>query len=168
MLRRRKDDQLNGKAILQLPERTVKIVQCDFDSEEHSFYMALESKLSTEVDKLMNAGEAQKNFHHILVMLLRLRQGTPTIIIIILLHVLRCKLMYTASSSVACNHPSLVSKDYKADKDAIEPKASPKGDDDGDDELADMFGQMGVSGSRNCQLCRIVYVSSPSHCPWVS
>ena len=75
MLRRKKDHQLNGKAILQLPERTVKVVECNFDPEEHSFYMALENKMSTEVDKLMNAGEAQKNFTSILVMLLRLRQG---------------------------------------------------------------------------------------------
>lgn len=76
MLRRKKDHQLNGKAILHLPERTIKVEACKFDSEEHSFYMALENKMSTEVDKLMNAGQAQKNLTHILVMLLRLRQGT--------------------------------------------------------------------------------------------
>lgn len=66
---------LNGKPILELPERTVKVVQCEFDPEEYAFYMALESKMSTEVDKLMNAGEAQKNYTSIIVMLLRLRQG---------------------------------------------------------------------------------------------
>ena|ERR1700729_2878414 len=76
MLRRRKDHILNGKPILQLPERTVNVVQCEFDPEEYAFYMALESKMSTEVDKLMNAGEAQKNYTHVLVMLLKLRQGT--------------------------------------------------------------------------------------------
>jgi SNF2 family DNA or RNA helicase len=76
MLRRRKDHMLNGKPILELPERTVEVVQCEFDPEEYAFYMALESKMSTEVDKLMNAGEAQKNYTNIIVMLLRLRQGT--------------------------------------------------------------------------------------------
>jgi SNF2 family DNA or RNA helicase len=76
MLRRKKDHVLNGKPILQLPERIVEVVQCDFDPEEYSFYMALESKMSTEVDKLMNAGKAQNNYTHVLVMLLRLRQGT--------------------------------------------------------------------------------------------
>jgi SNF2 family DNA or RNA helicase len=75
MLRRRKDHMLNGKPILQLPERTVNVVQCNFDTEEHAFYMALENKMSTEVDKLMTAGEAQKNYTNIIVMLLRLRQG---------------------------------------------------------------------------------------------
>jgi SNF2 family DNA or RNA helicase len=83
MLRRKKDHILNGKPILQLPDRTVNVVKCDFDPEEYAFYMALESKMSTEVDKLMNAGEAQKNYTNILVMLLRLRQGNiPTRFII--------------------------------------------------------------------------------------
>ena len=76
MLRRKKDHVLNGKPILQLPKRTVEVVQCDFDPEEYSFYMALENKMSTEVDKLMNAEKAQNNYTHVLVMLLRLRQGT--------------------------------------------------------------------------------------------
>jgi len=62
----------------------------------------------------------------------------------------------------------LVSKDYKADKEAIEPKAVSKGDDDDDDEeeLAAMFGQLGVSGSRNCQLCQTPLSSSTTgtHC----
>lgn len=80
MLRRRKDYILNGKAIIQLPARTVEVVKCDFDPEEHSFYTALEKKMSTEVDKLMNAGEAQKNYTSIIVMLLRLRQGTSSTI----------------------------------------------------------------------------------------
>lgn len=51
-----------------------------------------------------------------------------------------------------------MSKDYKADKEAIEPKAASKGDDDDDDELTAMFGQLGVSGSRNCQVCQTAYV----------
>ncbi|KIM92388.1 hypothetical protein PILCRDRAFT_810445 [Piloderma croceum F 1598] len=142
MLRRKKDHVLNGKPILQLPERTVEVVQCDFDPEEYSFYMALESKMSTEVDKLMNAGKAQNNYTHVLVMLLRLRQ--------------------------ACNHPSLVNKDYKIDSSAIEPKAASKGqeaDDDGDD-LAAMFGSLGVSNTRRCQVCQTALPSSStgSHC----
>ena len=67
---------LNGKLIIQLPERTVEVVQCVFDSEERAFYKSLEQKMSTEVEKLMNAGQAQKNYTNILTMLLRLRQGT--------------------------------------------------------------------------------------------
>lgn len=80
MLRRKKDHMLNGKAILELPERTVNIEKCEFDADELSFYKALESKMSTEVDKLMNAGQAQKNYTNIIVMLLRLRQGELLII----------------------------------------------------------------------------------------
>ena len=51
-----------------------------------------------------------------------------------------------------------MSKDYKADKEAIEPRASKCGDDDDDDDLAAMFGQLGVSGSRKCQVCQTVCV----------
>jgi len=141
MLRRRKDHILNGKPILQLPERTVNVVQCEFDPEEYAFYMALESKMSTEVDKLMNAGEAQKNYTHVLVMLLKLRQ--------------------------ACNHPSLVNKDYKMDQDAIDPKAKGNdADDDDADDLATMFGSLGVTSTKRCQVCQTLLPSSTtgSHC----
>jgi len=53
-----------------------------------------------------------------------------------------------------------VNKDYKMDSSAIEPKAASKGhdaDDDGDD-LAAMFGSLGVSNARRCQVCQIEYV----------
>ena len=56
--------------------------------------------------------------------------------------------------SIACNHPLLVSKDYKQDLDAIEPKAVQKGGDDKDvdpDDLVAAFGKMGVT--RKCQVC---------------
>ncbi|KAF7982840.1 hypothetical protein HWV62_25802 [Athelia sp. TMB] len=138
MLRRRKDHMLNGKLIIQLPERTVEVVQCVFDSEERAFYKSLEQKMSTEVEKLMNAGQAQKNYTNILTMLLRLRQ--------------------------ACNHPSLVNKDYKADIDAIEPKSASKIGDDEADELADMFGTLGVT--KRCQMCQseLPPHSTNTHC----
>lgn len=55
----------------------------------------------------------------------------------------------------ACNHPSLVTKDYKNDSEALEPKAVEKGKDDKDvdpdDELVAAFGQLGVT--RKCQMC---------------
>ena len=62
----------------------------------------------------------------------------------------------------ACNHPSLVSQDYRKDKEAVEPKAAqPDMDlDDGDaDELADLIGGMGLAGATKCcQLCQKAYV----------
>lgn len=61
---------------------------------------------------------------------------------------------------VACNHPSLVNKDYKMDRDAIEPKAASKGNeaDDDADDLAAMFGSLGVSNAKRCQVCQTEYV----------
>ena len=54
-----------------------------------------------------------------------------------------------------------MTKAVKADKDAIEPKAtSSKGDhsDDEADELADMLGGLGVSSGKKCEVCQSVYV----------
>ena len=66
---------LNRKPILELPEWIVEVMQCEFNPEEYAFYVAPESKMSTEVDKLMNVGEARMNYTNIIVMMLRLRQG---------------------------------------------------------------------------------------------
>ncbi|KII91481.1 hypothetical protein PLICRDRAFT_51622 [Plicaturopsis crispa FD-325 SS-3] len=126
MLRRQKDHQLNGKPILQLPDRIVEVVPCKFDASEQEFYKALEAKMSGALDKLMQSDQIKNSYTSVLVMLLRLRQ--------------------------ACNHPALVSKDYRADTDALESKTT-KDDDEGD-ELAAMFGALGVSGGRKCAVCQ--------------
>ncbi|KDR77106.1 hypothetical protein GALMADRAFT_66302 [Galerina marginata CBS 339.88] len=128
MLRRRKDELINGKALIELPKRTVEIITCKFDADEHEFYFSLESKMESVIEKLMkNSGGG--NYISVLLLLLRLRQ--------------------------ACNHPILVSKDYKNDSDALEPKAVEKGKDDkdpdADDDLIAAFGQLGVT--RKCQMC---------------
>ncbi|KIK96178.1 hypothetical protein PAXRUDRAFT_826224 [Paxillus rubicundulus Ve08.2h10] len=125
MLRRTKIQVLNGKPLLQLPERILELVECSFNASEKEFYKRLETRMTSEVDKLVQAEHV--NYTHVLVLLLRLRQ--------------------------ACNHPSLVSKAYRVDEDAGDPKAV--GDDEGDaDDLAAMFEQMGMSGARKCQLCQ--------------
>lgn len=60
---------------------------------------------------------------------------------------------------LACNHPILVSKDYKQDAEALEPKAAKKdiasGDVDADD-LAMALGQLSVT-ARKCQVCTTEY-----------
>lgn len=54
---------------------------------------------------------------------------------------------------LACNHPCLVTKDYKADHEAVEPKAAKNATDERDgDDLAEIFGQLGVT--RRCQVCQ--------------
>ncbi|KAF9224688.1 hypothetical protein BS17DRAFT_778808 [Gyrodon lividus] len=125
MLRRTKTQVLNGKPLLELPERILELVECSFDDTEKEFYKRLETRMTSEVDKLVQAEHV--NYTHVLVLLLRLRQ--------------------------ACNHPSLVSKDYHADRDVTELKAA-QGDEDDADDLAAMFGQMGMSGAKKCQLCQ--------------
>ena len=54
----------------------------------------------------------------------------------------------------ACNHPYLVSKDYIADRDAVEPVEA-KGEDEDEDvqDLATVFEQLGM-GAKKCQLCQ--------------
>jgi len=62
--------------------------------------------------------------------------------------------------NVACNHPSLVYKDYRIDSEAAEPRPAKNDDADEDaDELASLLGQMGVSNSKKCQLCQTVCVA---------
>jgi hypothetical protein len=57
--------------------------------------------------------------------------------------------------SLACNHPVLVSKNFKADEEAVDPKPIKNVEDDGDeDELANMFGKLGVAAVRTCQVCQ--------------
>ncbi|KAI6126880.1 SNF2 family N-terminal domain-containing protein [Pisolithus sp. B1] len=126
MLRRTKNQILNGKPLLQLPDRNLDIIECQFDPMEKEFYTRLENRMNSEVNKLVRESE-NVNYTHVLLLLLRLRQ--------------------------ACNHPSLVSKDYRADGDAADPKPT-KDDDDDVDGLDELFGQMGVSNGKKCQLCQ--------------
>ncbi|KAG8215967.1 putative ATP-dependent helicase, partial [Butyriboletus roseoflavus] len=137
MLRRTKNQILNGKPLLQLPERILELVECSFNASEKEFYRLLENRMTSEVNKLVQSDNV--NYTHVLVLLLRLRQ--------------------------ACNHPSLVSKDYRIDNDAAEPKAT-KDDEDDAEDLAAMFGQLGMSGAKKCQLCQTVLPAAvnATHC----
>ena len=76
MLRRTKTTIINGKPLLDLPARTVKNVYCDFDPEERAFYDGVEERVKERVDKLEAEGQMQKAYTSMLVLLLRLRQGT--------------------------------------------------------------------------------------------
>lgn len=145
MLRRKKDTMLNGKPLIVLPDRIVNIVACTFDDDEREFYDAIQSKVDLTLNKFMKNGNTAINYTSMLVLLLRLRQGSLFIL-----------LFDTISEliSLACNHPSLISKDFTADKDAVDPRPAKE---DEADELADLFGAMGVSSTRKCQMCQIEY-----------
>lgn len=75
MLRRLKTDVINGKAIVDLPPKTVEVVACEFDEQERAFYETIEDKVKATFNKIENAGEVMSNYVIILVLLLRLRQG---------------------------------------------------------------------------------------------
>lgn len=124
MLRRRKDDTLNGKRLIELPKRTVEIVSCPFDGSERAFYTSLETKMDETLEKLMSSDKGNK-YISVLLLLLRLRQ--------------------------ACNHPLLVTKDYKKDLEAVDSHASKQDPQADADDLATAFGQLGVT--RKCQMC---------------
>jgi SNF2 family DNA or RNA helicase len=76
MLRRTKDDELNGEPLLILPARNVDIVECEFDEGERAFYEALQEKMEGAVQKMMGQeGGGGRKYACMLLMLLRLRQG---------------------------------------------------------------------------------------------
>jgi hypothetical protein len=45
-------DEVDGKPILNLPGRLVKVVPCVFDAEERAFYDSLEQKTSLTFNKV--------------------------------------------------------------------------------------------------------------------
>lgn len=75
MLRRTKNTILNGKPLLDLPDRIVNSVECEFNPEERAFYDNVQKLVDTNLEKLQRAGNIQKNYTGVLVLLLRLRQG---------------------------------------------------------------------------------------------
>ncbi|KAH7101209.1 SNF2 family N-terminal domain-containing protein [Auriculariales sp. MPI-PUGE-AT-0066] len=129
MLRRTKASTLNGKPILELPARNVKVVECEFDASERQFYRSLEEQTAKIFNDLDSAEGVQDKYASVLVMLLRLRQ--------------------------TCDHPSLVSKDYRAD---LEEQLKEKENDDEDDRdanaLADMFNDLKVDATK-CTVCQL-------------
>lgn len=75
MLRRTKDAEYNGQRLLQLPNRTVEVITIDFQTEdERDFYREIEKRMNAHLDTHTESGKL--DMMGMLVMLLRLRQGT--------------------------------------------------------------------------------------------
>jgi SNF2 family DNA or RNA helicase len=75
MLRRTKTSKIDGKPILQLPEKTIESQHAVFSRDEQEFYQALESKAKITFNKYLKAGTVGRNYSNALVLLLRLRQA---------------------------------------------------------------------------------------------
>ncbi|KAF9539567.1 hypothetical protein EC957_005225 [Mortierella hygrophila] len=74
-LRRTKTSTVDGKPILNLPDRNVEIVHAPFSHDESAFYHALENRIRERFNAYVKAGTVMKNYSNILVLLLRLRQA---------------------------------------------------------------------------------------------
>ncbi|KAG5460364.1 MAG: SNF2 family N-terminal domain-containing protein [Olpidium bornovanus] len=74
-LRRTKDAEVDGRKVLELVPRNVEILSADFSPEERAFYKGLEAKARVRFNRYLKEGTAMKNYSHILVLLLRLRQA---------------------------------------------------------------------------------------------
>ncbi|KAF9871544.1 hypothetical protein CkaCkLH20_10955 [Colletotrichum karsti] len=75
MLRRTKTSEIDGKPILQLPEKTEEVVYAELDEDERKFYTDLETKSQVQINKYLRKGTLGKHYSHVLVLLLRLRQS---------------------------------------------------------------------------------------------
>lgn len=74
MLRRTKNDKINGEPILELPPKHVEVVEAQLEGEELQFYTDLENKNKQLVKKLLQR-RAKGNYSSVLTLLLRLRQA---------------------------------------------------------------------------------------------
>lgn len=73
-IRRTKDSVIDGKPILQLPEKTIVVHECVLDEAERQIYSAIESKAQVRFNNYLKAGTVMKSYHVILLLLLRLKQ----------------------------------------------------------------------------------------------
>ena len=73
-IRRRKNDELNGKKILNLPDKVSRYIQVPLMPEERALYSILEQSAKKEFAALLKEGAALAQFARLLEMLLRLRQ----------------------------------------------------------------------------------------------
>lgn len=75
-LRRTKQDSIDGRPLITLPDRECKVEETSFRyDEERALYRALEQNSVLELEKFMSQGGLRQNYSGIMVLLLRLRQA---------------------------------------------------------------------------------------------
>ncbi|KLO17670.1 hypothetical protein SCHPADRAFT_900413 [Schizopora paradoxa] len=74
LLRRKKDSLLDGKRLVELPDKTVSLIKLEFTEEEREVYRMVETRSQQIFNRYLRAGTVLKNYYQVLVMLLRLRQ----------------------------------------------------------------------------------------------
>lgn len=74
-LRRTKSSQIDGQPILQLPPKITEKIHVVFDERESQVYQELNTKTQSQINRYLDAGTLGRNYSHVLVLLLRLRQA---------------------------------------------------------------------------------------------
>ncbi|KAJ3559162.1 hypothetical protein NM688_g505 [Phlebia brevispora] len=74
LLRRKKDSMLDGQKLIELPSKLVRLIKLQFTQEERDIYKMVESRSQEIFNRYLRAGTVLKNYHQVLVLLLRLRQ----------------------------------------------------------------------------------------------
>ncbi|CAE6334692.1 unnamed protein product [Rhizoctonia solani] len=106
LLRRTKDSKLEGRPLITLPPKTIDMEMLEFSPDERQIYAAVEARQQQKLNKFIRSGTVMKNYHVILVMLLRLRQ--------------------------VCNHPQLIA--YAAGEFITDGAHVATAEEDGDNE----------------------------------
>ncbi|TPX46100.1 hypothetical protein SeMB42_g03822 [Synchytrium endobioticum] len=125
MLRRQKATLIDGKPLLDLPARNVRMVEYEFTEDERDYYQSLEKKAQKSVKRMKKAG--QFNYSNILALLVKLR--------------------------LSCNHPYLVAFESDNSEDALAKELKKSDDDVHLDDLASMMEKMDVK-SNLCTICQ--------------
>jgi SNF2 family DNA or RNA helicase len=74
-LRRTKASKIDGEPILQLPPKVTEKVHVLFDERESQVYSELDTSTQRQINRYLEAGTLGRNYSHVLVLLLRLRQA---------------------------------------------------------------------------------------------
>lgn len=74
LLRRNKDSELNGKRLLNLKPMIMNDTPVVLSDDEKNVYEYIEGKSQQQLSKYIREGTVMKNYAHVLILLLRLRQ----------------------------------------------------------------------------------------------
>ncbi|KAF9486204.1 hypothetical protein BDN70DRAFT_822530 [Pholiota conissans] len=74
LLRRKKDSKLDGKNLIELPAKKIELAKLEFSEEEREIYSMVEARSQAKFNRYLREGTVLKNYHQVLVLLLRLRQ----------------------------------------------------------------------------------------------
>lgn len=81
--RRTADSKIDGQPILTLPPKTLVKRMPAFDQDERTVYDVIEARAIARFNKFLKANTVLKNYAHVLTMILRLRQCTNSIALIV-------------------------------------------------------------------------------------